>query len=358
MFFPPTHVVCSLSVLFQRCKKENRTLVTTSSKLILRKDCPPGAYLLDSKSLAKLELSLVHLLLSHGVTIKPRNILSRCVICNGDIVSVTDEDRIQEIFESHTAPADKLKGDQVFQCSTCRQGYWWCEIPTSSASRVKNQATHLLETCIRGGVPIDEDMAMFDFVNVEEVKARKGMEDEDELFLLKQEQLDVLDWMQNEALKNPMGPMKSAYVDEDDGLEELHFTNVTHDFVGHLDHIFYSKNERLKVTDRLYVPTTFEELNSEEIHDGHLLPSSAWPSDHLAIGARFSFLEETIQPPDDSFAFCGFLGNGQAPPPPPPVLPSMAHGQRCDCGCVPAVPSLFEMAELRKQARLKAEKNG
>lgn len=29
------------------------------------------------------------------------------------------------------------------------------------------------------------------------------------------------------------------------------------------------------------------------------------------------------------------------------------HGQRCLCGCVPNVPSLFEMAELRKQARLR-----
>ena len=24
----------------------------------------------------------------------------------------------------------------------------------------------------------------------------------------------------------------------------------------------------------------------------------------------------------------------------------------CDCGCVPAIPSLFQMAELRKQAKL------
>eukprot|EP00568_Trieres_chinensis_P011399 CAMPEP_0183304290 /NCGR_PEP_ID=MMETSP0160_2-20130417/9428_1 /TAXON_ID=2839 ORGANISM="Odontella Sinensis, Strain Grunow 1884" /NCGR_SAMPLE_ID=MMETSP0160_2 /ASSEMBLY_ACC=CAM_ASM_000250 /LENGTH=271 /DNA_ID=CAMNT_0025467311 /DNA_START=27 /DNA_END=842 /DNA_ORIENTATION=+ len=41
--------------------------------------------------------------------------------------------------------------------------------------------------------------------------------------------------------------------------------------------------------------------------------------------------------------------------PPPPVNP--LHGTpRCDCGCVPNVPSLFEMAEMRKQARLRALK--
>lgn len=30
----------------------------------------------------------------------------------------------------------------------------------------------------------------------------------------------------------------------------------------------------------------------------------------------------------------------------------LPHGERCPCGCVPNVPSLFEMAELRRQYRL------
>jgi hypothetical protein len=32
------------------------------------------------------------------------------------------------------------------------------------------------------------------------------------------------------------------------------------------------------------------------------------------------------------------------------------HDLRCSCGCVPKIPSLFEMAELRKQHRLKLKK--
>ena len=72
--------------------------------------------------------------------------------------------------------------------------------------------------------------------------------------------------------------------------------------------------------------------------------------------------------------FCAPLGSGDAPaPPPPPAAMMMSmmqtvatsggtgpsstnpkrHAPRCDCGCVPPIPSLFEMAELRKQARLK-----
>jgi hypothetical protein len=50
--------------------------------------------------------------------------------------------------------------------------------------------------------------------------------------------------------------------------------------------------------------------------------------------------------------FC--MPTGAAPPPPLPI-PAPAttvHKPRCDCGCVPNILSMFEMAALRKQARL------
>lgn len=31
-----------------------------------------------------------------------------------------------------------------------------------------------------------------------------------------------------------------------------------------------------------------------------------------------------------------------------------SHGNECQCGCVPKIPSLFQMAELRKQAKLQS----
>jgi uncharacterized protein with PIN domain len=152
-----------LRSIFDRCRTECRTLVTTSSKLLQRKDCPPGTYLLNAKSLSDLEGAMVHLLLSHGVKLQPVKMLSRCVVCNGSIEQVQDECKIQEIFRLHGAP-DTLLNEvmDVFQCIGCSQGYWWCDKPTSSASRVMNQATKLLELCIRGGVPIDEDLGVFE----------------------------------------------------------------------------------------------------------------------------------------------------------------------------------------------------
>ena len=75
---------------------------------------------------------------------------------------------------------------------------------------------------------------------------------------------------------------------------------------------------------------------------------------------------------DSDIPLCGVI-NGDGLGSPPPILPSppmglflpqaspvkgevptdnpTSHGQRCDCGCVPPVLSLFEMAELRRKAR-------
>ena len=188
--------------------------------------------MLDTKSLSNLEVTLVHLLLSHGVTLQPRKFLTRCVVCNGQIQSVQDEEKIQTIFESHQAP--KCLNEEifeVFQCSDCKQGYWWCDRPTSSASRVKSQATKIFKTCIRGGVKVVGDMAMFDFVDVEEVKSNASQEAV-ESFLIDQ-RLAVLQWLQEERLENPFGQMQSTYASKD-GCEILPFTNVTSDFVGEL----------------------------------------------------------------------------------------------------------------------------
>ena len=77
--------------LFEHCQKEQRTLLTTSYKLLLRKDCPPGAYLLDPKSTSSLEKGLPRLLLTHGVKLVPCQFLTRCVVCNGKIVPVLDD---------------------------------------------------------------------------------------------------------------------------------------------------------------------------------------------------------------------------------------------------------------------------
>mmetsp|Transcript_20014 Transcript_20014/g.49801 ORF Transcript_20014/g.49801 Transcript_20014/m.49801 type:complete len:745 (+) Transcript_20014:272-2506(+) len=272
--------------IFKRCKDEGRSLVTTASKLLHRKDCPPGTYLLDTKSLLNLESAIVHLLLSHGVKLEPSRILTRCVVCNGSIEPVHDEGRRKDIFKTYQAP-DEVEAEvlDVYQCNHCLQGYWWCEKPTSSASRVKCQAARLLELCIRGGVPIEGDMGMFQHIDVEKIMTSR---DEHIIDKSLEDQLDVVRWLQVENLENPLSKMASAYALKQTLNESLPFTNVTFDFVGSLDYILY-QTHTMEVIDLLYVPKTFNELNDLEIANGHLLPSYDWPSDHLAIGCRISF---------------------------------------------------------------------
>jgi hypothetical protein len=314
--------------------------------------------------------------------------------------------------------------------------------------------------------------------------------------LLRQE-LDVIEWLKKEELACPfqfesaysclqsssssdgsMGVVDSnAYSDngttgfevvggDHDRGELLPFTNVTSHFVNTLDYIFFER-QKFALQERLFVPTSFRQMNPEAIHNGHLLPSDVWPSDHVAIGARLLLVSEeepdqqraavsekneiiTIENDDTPIASSGSSGqwndmiagavtpvpplpqsdadahlpsrahplyhNRRGPPPPPqqvlteshrkiesmtvqddavnginmfcapiaasgqangtsdniantsvpplppppsaeippPILPR-SHGSRCDCGCIPPILSMFEMAELRKQYRKQKE---
>ena len=366
--------------IFDRCRAEGRALITTSSKLILRKDCPPGAYLISPKTLGALEAALVHLLLSHGVVLEPQNFLSRCVVCNGGIRDVTDRDEKKRIFAAHQAPETVLSDDlECYECDGCGQGYWWCDRPTSSASRVKGQATKLFEMCLRGGVGIKGPLSMFDFVDVE-AERKKGLETGIEV-----ETLQVLEWLKQEELLCPVELESSYALKDGNGTivgECKPFTNVTSDFVGFLDYVLF-ESSRFELSGRLFLPGSFNELrNGGVTRNAHLLPSSSWPSDHLAVGAELSIsipaeaeypitvanvedvaseqkTDLTELGTDATLFVCGVLENeggspSAYPPPLTHVLPT-AHQPRCGCGCVPNVLSLFEMAELRKQARLRAK---
>jgi len=369
--------------IFRRCAFEKRTLITTSSRLLHRRDCPPGTYLLTTKSLANLEMALPHLLSSHGVTIDPTKFLSRCVVCNGSIDAVTDENVIQDIFSKHNAPLDESNETlDVFQCSGCQQGYWWCDQPTSSASRVKNQATKLLELCIQGGVDVKENFGMFDYVDADAVRKAATEEMKEDSLKANGPELQVVHWMKQSKLQNPIGALHSAYGDPNNRSKELlTFSNVTSDFEGLLDYVFYQPNE-LTLTGRLYVPTSYDELNCQDMQRGHLLPSAIWPSDHLALGACFSFpssktiAEEAAQEEKEdgklapsandvdkmANVFCSPLGSGAPTPAAMMQLltgqmqtaaPPNAHPNSCGCGCLIDTPSLFEMARRRKEAREK-----
>ena len=276
--------------IFDRCKDERRTLVTSSRRMLSRRDCPPGAYWLSPKLLNDLELALVHLLLTHGVVLDPSKFLSRCVVCNGSIVEVQDAEKKKKILHSYDAPYESVANLEVCECDGCQQGYWWCDQPTSSASRVKNAAINMFELCLRAGVPCSDDLGMFDCVDVNATREqgwdmhRAGSE-------ILQQKLQVVEWLKDQRLACPF-QLTSAYrrLEEPVGAtinECIPFTNVTDTFVNVLDYIFY--NDAIKITHRLSLPTSFKALNPLQVPQGYLLPSDVWPSDHLAIGDTLVF---------------------------------------------------------------------
>ncbi|KAL9332201.1 hypothetical protein ACSQ67_001811 [Phaseolus vulgaris] len=66
----------------------------------------------------------------------------------------------------------------------------------------------------------------------------------------------------------------------DNATNEPLFTNVTRDFIGSLDYIFYT-------ADSLVVESLLELLDEESLRKDTALPSPEWSSDHIALLAEF-----------------------------------------------------------------------
>lgn len=343
-YFLPLDII---RLLFERSRREKRVLVTTSKSLLSRKDCPPGTFLINPSTVPELERSLVNLFLLHGVRLQPDKFLTRCMVCNGNIVEVLDENEKTVIFSECGAPNLSDEVENVYRCDGCAQGYWWSNEPQSTATRVKDAAIHLLRICTRGGVPVEGDL---DFFEYDDSKEDKLIGAEVQVKLQEQGGVnEVIHWLKNPNLSNPF-VFRSAYGDQSSKSKDelIPFTNVTSGFVGLLDYILYEEKSLVQ-TGRLRVPKSFTDLNHEGLHNGHLLPSNRWPSDHLCVGASFQFDCRKDEPS---------TANPSATAIPSAFVPEHLTPQvGCNCGCVPKVLSLFQMAELRKQSKLKQLKD-
>jgi mRNA deadenylase 3'-5' endonuclease subunit Ccr4/uncharacterized protein with PIN domain len=304
------------------CRNEGRILLTTSAKLLQRKDSPPGAYLIDPRAL---EECLCHLLRLHGVVLQPSMFLSRCVVCNGTIVEIVDEDDNDDhdggggqlrhqILEANKAPTDL--DVTIFACDFCLQCYWWSEKPNSSPSRVKAAVVELFQLALRADIPYQGELGMFapcvekeqkvqlqrrnlsesssntndtNISNGNDNTSRNGKDDSSAstipIITTTYPKVEALEWLNHPKLCHAFGPaLQSAYadtsttnassggtngvlVDGDVGestwsssSELLPFTNVTSSFVGCLDYIFYDPHQ-MQLVERLDIPTTFRQLS-------------------------------------------------------------------------------------------------
>jgi CCR4-NOT transcription complex subunit 6 len=96
-------------------------------------------------------------------------------------------------------------------------------------------------------------------------------------------------WLAQGHLECPLRHFlfQSAYAKQDASGsvigEDIKFTNATTDFQGVIDYIFFPSC-LLTQTKRLSMPSVKKEQSKESI-----IPTRGWPSDHVAIGAEFSF---------------------------------------------------------------------
>lgn len=82
--------------------------------------------------------------------------------------------------------------------------------------------------------------------------------------------------MKYEENRGRLVKMTSAYRDE-----ELKFTNITQNFSGIIDHIFYEQSERVKLAS-LYAMN-----DDNSIYEETALPNRVFPSDHLPLICTF-----------------------------------------------------------------------
>ena len=190
-------------------------------------------------------------------------------------------------------------------------------------------------------------MGAFDFVDVAKERESEGLDDSNS-------ELSVIEWLREARLGNPF-KLKSAYSAKGPtGREDLPFTNVTKEFVGCLDYIYFEESHFAQLC-KLDVPTSFRDMNSSGISNGHLIPSDIWPSDHVAVGARLRMNQRngsigTRKPDAIKASEANGVDSKNATNNNNSNLPPK-HDPKCACGCVPNILSLFEMAELRKKMR-------
>lgn len=301
-----------------------------------------------TRTIADLEASLVHLLLLHSVTLEPHKFLTRCVVCNGTIIEVNDALEKKAVFVEFGYPGFDEDLD-VYRCNKCGQGYWWSDAPQSSASRVKDAAGHLLRTCVRGGVPTEGNLDFFDFIDVDQERRLGEQERRNEVSGGIDE---VITWLRDKNLHHDFN-FQSAYASTpNEGEGEIYpFTNVTFDFVGALDYIFFERTA-FEQNGRLFIPLNFRTLNSKQLTNGHLLPSDIWPSDHLAIGAKLTLPLPTTDSVEKHREMDGEKVQATDKDEIISIEKHISPQLGCSCGCVPPILSLLQMAELRKQARL------
>lgn len=138
--------------MFNKARLEKRILITHSSKLIQRRNCPP--YFLVTATGARAFKEIVE---HFGLRYDPAAVYSRCTVCNGDLESASVAE-MQKNPPAAFPPALLEKGVdesgkplEFFRCMepTCGQVFWWGPRSQMGAELLENKIDRVRTTSVK-----------------------------------------------------------------------------------------------------------------------------------------------------------------------------------------------------------------
>lgn len=248
--------------LFDRARREERVLVTTSTTMVKRATSPES-FLIKPGKMAQLENCLAELLNHYSVRLEERKFLTMCGKCGGQITKGTgDFDKL--IHEDDDGgEVDYPKDRELFVCGECGQVYWESMSENGCSVKARKLAKRLYRAVEQGRR-----------AGVESVRRRARCSSEVQ-GLLKDCSCTVEDGV--DRRKSRRYERNELWLRYESACKAVHgrepeYTNVNGDFRGTLDYIFVGGIAKVATVEVV-----------DEVEDGE------WPSDHMMVKARLYF---------------------------------------------------------------------
>lgn len=267
------------SGLLETARSERRIIITTSTWLLQRAECPEAFYIKSPKP-KTLEDGLAALLYHYSVKLDKSDILSACAKCGGEIkLCPTDDPRLH----GRNLPWDR----QLFICVRCSQVYWESGTSNGKTARARQAAERLL-TIVQNFRDANETVhlktyqgelptkALTDFCNpassllgaCSDNTLTEGSPANQSYFWLK---------------------YHSAYATCHSTEPEC--TNINGEFRGTLDYIFLAG--AVKVWDSDII----NDISGYNRDSFVSYPNQRWPSDHMMLRAGIGFFSQAAKRP-------------------------------------------------------------
>lgn len=267
------------SGLLETARSERRVIITTSTWLLQRAECPEAFYIKSPKR-KTLEEGLAELLYHYDVKLDKSDILSACAKCGGNLeLCSTDDPRLL----GRDLPWDR----QLLICVRCSQVYWESGTSNGKTARARQTAERLL-TIVQGFRDANETI---------DSKTCQGELPTKALMDYCNPASSLLDDGSSDALleRNPANrghiwlKYHSAYATCHG--REPERTNINGDFRGTLDYIFVAGAVNVLDSE---ITNNISGYNKD---CSASYPNHGWPSDHMMLRATIKLVPQAVEEP-------------------------------------------------------------